>query len=197
MARRSWAFWLKLLASTGAFIPLTLLTWDYVQGHLSANPIEDITLRTGKAALLLLILSLSVTPVSKASGVRALIPLRRILGLYAFFYASLHLLTFVGLDYRFDLALIREDVLEKRFALVGLAAFLSLLPLAMTSTKGWRKRLGCNWERLHWLVYLSGLLAATHFILQAKIDLRQPLLYTVIVVLLLATRIPAVMRVIG
>ena len=109
-------------------------------------------------------------------------------------YASMHFLNFVGLDYGFDFYLIREDISEKRFALAGLAAFLSLLPLAVTSTRAWIKKLGKNWERLHWLIYLAALLAVTHFIWQVKADLREPLAYGTIIALLLIIRIPAVRK---
>ncbi len=183
---------LPVLTHIGALLPLVVLAWDFSQGQLTANPIREIQLRTGITALALLILSLTWTPISMLFGIKSVLRLRRPVGLYAFFYASLHFLNFLGLDYGFDLALIREDIFEKRFAIVGFAAFVSLLPVAITSTRGWMKRLGKNWERLHWLVYLAALLAVTHFVLQAKVDFRRPLLYGAAVVLLLVVRIPGV-----
>jgi sulfoxide reductase heme-binding subunit YedZ len=167
-----------------------MLAWDFTQGQLTANPIREIQLRTGKYALVLLVLSLACTPIYVLSGLKQVLSLRRPLGLYAFMYASLHFLNFVGLDYGFDFSLIREDIFEKRYALVGFAAFLILLPLAITSTKGWMKRLGQNWQRLHRLIYLAALLVILHFLWQTKADFRQPLVYGAIVAVLLTVRIP-------
>jgi sulfoxide reductase heme-binding subunit YedZ len=122
---------------------------------------------------------------------------RRSLGLYAFFYACLHLLTFVGLDYGFDARLIWDAVVEKRFVLVGFSAFLLLLPLAITSTRGWQRRLGRRWTRLHRLVYLAAPLAVVHFVWLVKSDIRRPLLFAAIVAALLALRLPPVRRAIA
>lgn len=189
--------WLRILIHVAALLPLAVLIWDFTQGQLTVNPIQEIQLRTGKYTLILLVLSLACTPISRAFRIKQLLGLRRPLGLYTFMYASLHFLNFVGLDYGFDFHLIREDIFEKRFALAGFAAFLSLLPLAVTSTKGWMTRLGKNWERLHWFIYLAALLAVTHFIWQVKVDIREPLLYGVLVVVLLIVRIPSVRKVAG
>jgi sulfoxide reductase heme-binding subunit YedZ len=186
--------WLQILTHIGALVPLATLVWNFWQGQLSVNPIQDITLRTGKYALVLLVLSLACTPINSVFGFRQVLRLRRPLGLYAFMYVSLHLLTFVGLDYGFDWVLIREAIFEKRFALAGFAAFLVLLPLAVTSTKGWMRRLGKKWKRLHRGVYLAALLAVTHFIWLVKSDIREPLLYGVVLVVLLILRIAGVRR---
>jgi sulfoxide reductase heme-binding subunit YedZ len=186
--------WLRPLVHVGALTPLALLAWDYWGGHLSVNPIQDITLRTGKAALVLLVLSLACTPINTVFGFRSALRVRRALGLYAFMYVGIHLLIFIGLDYGLDLVLIREAILEKRYALVGFAAFLLLLPLAVTSTKGWMRRLGQLWKRLHQAVYAAALLAVVHFVWLVKSDIRVPLLYGAIVVLLLVLRIPRVRR---
>lgn len=195
--RKFETFWLKILIHIGALLPLAVLVWDFAQGQLTVNPIQEIQLRTGKYALVLLILSLACTPINRIFGIKAMLPLRRLLGLYTFMYASLHFLNFVGLDYGFDFLLIREDILEKRFALVGFAAFVSLLPLVVTSTKGWTERLGKNWERLHWLTYVAAVLAVAHFTLQVKADYREPLLYGAVVILLLVTRLPGVREVVS
>lgn len=176
-------------------MPLAILFWDFTQGQLTADPIREIQLRTGKYALTLLVLTLACTPISRVSGLKPVMALRRPLGLYSFMYASLHFLNFVGLDYGFDFALIREDMVTKRFAWFGLAAFLGLIPLAATSTRGWMRRLGKNWERLHWLVYLAALLAVSHFILQAKAGIRVPLIYGAVVVFLLILRVPRIRRI--
>ncbi|MDO8491351.1 MAG: ferric reductase-like transmembrane domain-containing protein, partial [Dehalococcoidia bacterium] len=116
--------------------------------------------------------------------------LRRLLGLYAFAYASLHLLNFIGIDYGFDLGLLQKDLPKKYYIFLGFAAFLSLLPLAITSTKVWRQRLGKNWQHLHWLVYPAALLAVTHFLLLVKAGRREPYLYAAIVLLFLLARLP-------
>ncbi len=185
---------LLILFHIAALLPLALLIWDFTQGGLTVNPIQEIQLRTGKYALILLVLSLACTPVSIVFGFRQVLTLRRPLGLYAFLYASLHFLNFVGLDYRFNFEFIQEGVYDKPYALVGFAAFISLLLLAVTSTRGWMKRLGKNWERLHWLVYLAAVLAVTHFTLQIRADFSAPLLYWVGLILLAVLRLPTVRK---
>jgi sulfoxide reductase heme-binding subunit YedZ len=162
---------------------------------LSFNPIREITLRTGRYALIMLILSLACTPVYLVSRFRPLLRMRRALGLYAFMYAGLHLLTFVGLDFGFNLGYVVEEIAQRRFIQVGLLSFLILLPLATTSFRWWIRRLGKNWKRLHRLVYLATLLAVLHFVWLVKGDYRQPLAYGSVLVLLLLVRIPAVQRV--
>jgi len=180
----------QIAVHIGSLIPLSLLLWDYFADNLTVNPIQDITFRTGKAALVLLVLSLACTPLNTVFGFKPALKVRRALGLYAFLYVCLHFLTFVGLDYGFDLGLIYEAIFEKRYALVGFAAFLILLSLAITSTQGWMKRLGKNWKRLHRLVYLAGLLAVVHYVWLVKSDIREPLTYGAVVGLLLVARIP-------
>jgi methionine sulfoxide reductase heme-binding subunit len=188
-------WWLSLVTHVGSLLPLSWLIWCFWRDQLTANPIQYITFRTGKAALVLLVLSLACTPISSVFGLRQLIGIRRALGLYAFTYATLHFLTFVGLDYQFDPSLLQEAVFKKRYALVGFAAFLLLLPLAITSTKGWMKRLGRNWKRLHRLVYLAGILVVIHFVWLVKSDIREPLAYGAVVILLLILRLVTVKKV--
>jgi methionine sulfoxide reductase heme-binding subunit len=173
-----------------ALAPLALLLWDFLRGNLTVNPIQDITFRTGKYALVLLVLSLACTPLNSLFGFRAALRWRRALGLYAFLYATLHFLTFVGLDYGFDRTLLREAIFEKRYALVGFAAFLMLVPLAVTSTRGWMRRLGKRWRSLHRLVYPAALLVILHYTWSVKSDIRQPLLWGAVVILLLLARLP-------
>jgi sulfoxide reductase heme-binding subunit YedZ len=163
---------------------------------LIVDPVKEITTRTGKTALILLILSLACTPLNTIFGFKHALRLRRPLGLYALLYAGLHFLTFLGLDYGFDLYLIRQDILDQRYVWVGLATGLLLLLLAITSTKGWQKRLGKNWKRLHRLVYLASILDIVHFVWLTK-DLREPLRYGGVVAFLLMVRIPAIKRAIG
>jgi sulfoxide reductase heme-binding subunit YedZ len=184
----------QLLVHLGALLPLALLVWDIVQGNLSVNPIQDITFRTGKTALALLVLTLAATPANTIFGFRRAIKVRRALGLYAFLYASIHFLIFIGLDYGFDFRLLWLELVEKRYVLVGSAALLILLPLAITSTRGWQRRLGKTWKTLHKWVYLAGILVIVHYAWVQKADIRQPLLWGGIVALLLAARIPAVRR---
>jgi len=186
------AHWLQILTHVGALLPLAILAWDYAQNQLTANPIREITIRTGRSAIVLLLLSLACTPIYSLSGFQPVRRLRRPLGLYAFLYAGLHGLTFVGLDYGFDLVLIGQELLQKRFVQVGVLAFLILVPLAITSTRGWVARLGKNWKRLHRLVYLAALLAGVHFLWAVKANVRVPLLYGAALAVLLVVRIPAV-----
>jgi sulfoxide reductase heme-binding subunit YedZ len=182
------------LVHVGGLLPLAWLLWDTAQGQLTVNPIQDITTRTGEAALTLLVLSLACTPLNTLFGLKQVLPLRRPLGLYAFLYVCLHLLTFSVLDYGLDWNLIQQAIVEKRFVLVGFAAFLLLLPLAITSTKWWMRKLGKNWKQLHKLVYLAAPLAVLHFIWLVKSDYREPLIYGAIVIGLLALRAPAIRR---
>lgn len=181
--------WVWLLANVGGLLPLALLLWG-IAGGSWVDPVAEITSRTGLAALIMLIASLAVTPLNTVFGWRQLIPARKPLGLYAFGYAALHLLNFIGLDYGFSLnAFLADALLEKRFMIVGFSAFLILLPLAITSTKGWMKRLGRNWKRLHQLVYLAAVLAVLHFFWLVKIDISQPLIYGAILAVLLLLRL--------
>jgi sulfoxide reductase heme-binding subunit YedZ len=186
--------WLRWAAHALSLVPLALLLWDFTTNNLTANPIQEITFRTGWAALVWLILSLAVTPTNLLFGWKQVMLLRRPLGLYAFFYATLHLLTFAVLDFGLSPGLIWQAVVEKRYVLVGFAAFVLLLPLAVTSTKGWQRRLGKNWKRLHWAVYLAAPLAVVHFVWLVKSDIREPLIYGAIVAGLLALRLPPVRR---
>jgi methionine sulfoxide reductase heme-binding subunit len=184
--------WLQVAAHVGALIPLALLLWDYSHHHLTANPIQDITFRTGKSALVLLVLSLACTPAYVVFGFRPALRLRRPLGLYAFLYAFLHFLVFTVLDYGLDTGLLREAIFEKRYALVGFSALLLLIPLAITSTRGWMRRLGKGWTRLHRLVYVAGLLVVVHYVWLVKADRRVPLLYGAVIGVLLLVRVPVI-----
>jgi methionine sulfoxide reductase heme-binding subunit len=185
---------LQVAAHLGAWLPLSHLLFDFFTDRLTVNPIQDITLRTGKAALVLLVLSLACTPLNSLFGWRQALKLRRPLGVYGALYVTLHFLIFVGLDYGFDLELIYGAIFEKRFALVGFAAFLLLLPLLVTSTRGWQRRLGKRWKRLHRLTYLAVPLAIIHYVWSVKSDVREPLAYGAIVVALLVVRLRPVKR---
>lgn len=183
---------LKLLTHIGALIPLALLIWDYNLEQFGPDPIREVTLRTGKAAITLLVLSLAVTPLKIWFDWKQLHPLRKLLGLYAFLYVVLHLLVFFWLDYALDPGLIIEAVFEKQYALVGLVSFLILLPLAATSTRWAMRKMGKNWTRLHRWVYLAGILAVLHYILLVKNAYTSPFLYALILTVLLLTRVKPV-----
>jgi len=178
-----------------ALLPLALLLFDAAAGRLTVNPIQDITHRTGAAGLVLLMLCLACTPLGLI-GLRWAGSLRKPLGLYSFLYVALHLLTFALLDYGLDWRLIGQAIEEKRYVLAGLAAFLLLVPLAVTSTKGWQCRLGRGWRQLHRLIYPAAVLAVLHFLWLSKVP-TEPLLYGAALALLLVLRLPPIRRWVG
>ena len=171
-----------------ALLPAVGLVWAGATDDLGANPIEEVTHVTGEWALRLLLACLAVTPLRRALGWGALAPYRRSFGLLAFGYAALHVATFVGLDHFFAAAAILEDVVERPFVTAGLAAFLGLLPLALTSTRGAQKRLGRRWVRLHRLVYPAAAAAVLHYFWLVKADLRGPAIHAALLAVLLAAR---------
>ena len=185
---------LQIVTHLGAIAPLGVMIYDALAGNLSYNPIQDVTFRTGKTALVLLVLSLACTPLNTVFGFTEALKLRRPLGVYAFLYALMHFFIFVGVDYMFNPSLLYEAIVTKRYALIGLAAFLLLLPLALTSTKGWQRRLGQSWKKLHKLVYLAALLVIVHYVWLVKADIRTPLYFGAGIIALLVLRIPAVKR---
>ncbi len=178
-----WVFALCLL-------PLARLIVLGGTGGLGANPIEFITRSTGTWTLVGLLVTLSVTPMRRLTGWAPLIRYRRMLGLFAFFYASLHFVTYVWLDQFFDPAAIARDIVKRPFITVGFAAFLFLIPLAATSTRAMMHRLGRHWQRLHRLVYLIATLGVVHYLWLVKKDLTEPLIYGSLLLLLLAVRLP-------
>lgn len=180
--------YLKAITHLVALLPLARILYDYWFNQLSANPIRELQFRTGRDALVLLIAALALAPLSSVLGKRIL-RLRRTLGLYAFFYATLHFLNFIGLDFGFNIGLIVEGIFAKPFALVGFLAFLLLIPLAATSTNGWIRRLGKNWKRLHRFIYLAAVLVIIHFLWAAKAGPAEPLAYGAVVLLLLILRL--------
>ena len=180
----------KPVAFAAALIPAGRLAVAAVTDGLGANPIEEITHQTGKAALVLLMVTLAVTPVRRLTGVGALIGLRRMLGLFAFSYATMHFLTYIVLDQFFALGYIVEDVLERPYITVGFTSFLLLIPLALTSTKGWIKRLGGKrWNAVHRLAYVAAAGGVLHYLWLVKADTSKPIFYGVILIALLATRL--------
>ncbi len=170
--------------------PLMLLAWRGLHAGLGANPIEAITHATGDWTLRLLLITLAVTPLRRLSGWNRIIGVRRMLGLFAFFYACLHLATYVWLDQFFDWRAILHDIPKRPFITIGFAAFLLLAPLAATSTAGAIRRLGgLAWRRLHRLVYLATAFGVVHYWWLVKADTRPPALYASILVALLAIRL--------
>lgn len=180
---------------------LVRLLVDFFTHNLTANPIQALEQRTGRHAITLLVLSLACSPLNNIFGWRELIKRRRALGLYAFLYATIHVIIFVDLDYGLAWSLIIQTILEKPYIVVGVLTFLMLLPLAFTSFNIWKKRLGKNWKRLHQLIYLIAPLAVLHYawgkkgdFFELRGDILRPLVYAVIVILLLTMRIPQVRK---
>ena len=181
---------LKVLVFAVCLGPLTVLVWKGFHELLGANPVDVITRSTGKWTLTFLLITLSVTPVRKLAGLPWLIRFRRMIGLYAFFYGSLHLTTYVWLDKFFDVHEMLHDILKRRFITAGMTAFTLMLPLALTSTTGWIRRLGGKrWQKLHRLIYFSAAAGVIHFIWLVKADLRQPLTYGAVLAVLLTYRV--------
>lgn len=179
----------KPIAFLICLVPLVALIWDGFHGALGANPIEKITHITGQWALRFLLLTLFVTPARKLLGWQFLLRLRRMLGLYTFFYACLHFLTYLVLDQFFDFDEIAKDILKRPYITVGFTAFVLLIPLAVTSTNNMMKRLGRRWKSLHQLVYVVAVLAILHFLWLVKADNLEPLVYAFILVSLFIARI--------
>ena len=170
-------------------IPFIVITYKIFLNKLGPEPIKEITHHTGEWTLLFLIFTLAMSPLKQITNMNIWISVRRMLGLFAFFYASLHMLTYVGLDYRFDMNEISKDILTKRFIFVGFAAWLLLVPLALTSSKKMMSVLKQYWKKLHRLIYLIALLGVTHFIWLVKKDITEPLIYLLIILFLLAFRV--------
>ena len=180
----------KAWIALACLLPLARLIGLGLSGELGANPIEFITHSTGTWALVGLLVTLSVTPLRRLTGRADIIRYRRMLGLFSFFYACLHFVTYVWLDQFFEPAAIARDIVKRPFITVGFTAFVLLIPLAATSTQAMMRRLGRRWQQLHRLIYLIALLGVTHFLWLVKKDLTQPLIYGTILVLLLALRLP-------
>jgi sulfoxide reductase heme-binding subunit YedZ len=180
---------LKPIVFLAALIPLGLLAYGALRGDLGANPIETITHQTGLWTLILLLATLSITPLRRFTGINWLIQYRRMLGLFAFFYGCLHLTTYLWLDQSFDLHAIVKDVYKRPFITAGFTGFMLMVPLALTSTKGWIRRLGKRWQILHRLIYFSAAAGVTHFIWLVKKDIREPLIYGAILAVLLGVRV--------
>ena len=170
-------------------VPFIIIAYKIFLNKLGPEPIKEITHHTGEWALLFIIFTLAMSPLKQITNMNIWISMRRMLGLFVFFYASLHMLTYVGLDYRFDISEISKDILTKRFIFVGFAAWLLLVPLALTSSKKMMNILKHYWKKIHRLIYLIALLGVTHFIWLVKKDITEPLIYLLIILFLLAFRV--------
>lgn len=184
--------WLKAVIFVALLAPAGYLGWRFYNQDLGANPLEHITHFTGDWTIRLLAATLAITPLRKLLRAPNLIRFRRMIGLYAFFYGCLHFLTYLWLDKLFDPHEILKDIAKRPFITVGFAAFLLMLPLALTSTAGWIRRLGGKrWQALHRLVYASAIAGVIHYYWLVKSDIRLPLLYGAIVGALLLYRVAA------
>lgn len=195
---------LQIAVHVYAWSGIVLLLFDYFTGNLSANPIQDLERRTGRHALVLLVLSLACTPINTIFKWSEPLKRRKALGLYAFLYVTIHLIIFMNLDYGLAWSLLVDEVIQKPRLIVGFIAFLLLIPLAVTSFDIWKKRLGKNWKRLHRIVYFIAPLGVLHYLWSKKGDIftfqgeiAKPLTYGLIVVIFLILRIPAVRRAIA
>jgi sulfoxide reductase heme-binding subunit YedZ len=194
-ARRRPHPWLEPAVLTGALVPLAALVVRGFRGTLGANPIAEALNRLGLVALVFLIAALACTPAKLVAGWTWPLRLRRMLGLLAFGYASLHVATYVGIDQFFDWAAIATDLRKRPFILIGFAAFVLLVPLALTSTNGSARRLGyARWKLLHRLAYVAPALAVVHFLWRVKKDVSEPVAYGTVLAVLLAIRLVMVAR---
>jgi sulfoxide reductase heme-binding subunit YedZ len=180
----------KLTIFLAALIPLERLLWKAFHAGLGANPIEIITHSTGDWTLIFILTTLSITPLRQITRQYWLIGLRRMVGLFAFFYGTLHFLTYIWLDKFFDVHEISKDIVKRPFITVGFAAFVLMIPLALTST-AWSIRWlgGRNWRRLHRLIYLTGILGVIHYTWLVKADRHKPMEYGIVLAILLSYRV--------
>jgi len=182
--------WLKPAVFTGSLVPLVVTSGEALLGRLGANPIAEALNRLGLTALIFLVAALACTPLKATFGWTWPIRLRRMIGLFGFFYALLHLMTYVGIDQGFDTRAILADITKRKFIYIGFAAFVTLIPLAATSTAASVRRLGfVRWKRLHRLAYVAAALGVVHFILRVKKDLREPVVYGIVLTALLLARV--------
>lgn len=182
--------YLKIVLFFTCLVPAVLPVWGLLNQQLGANPIETLIRNTGVWALRFILITLCVTPLRWLTGVNQLIRFRRMLGLFAFFYASVHMLLYLGLDQFFDWHEIMRDIIKRPFITVGFACFLALIPLAVTSTNKMIKRLGGQrWKRLHKLIYFIAVAGSIHFLMLVKADIREPVIYIIIVSCLVLIRL--------
>jgi sulfoxide reductase heme-binding subunit YedZ len=181
---------LKILVWILCLAPIAIWTYQGFHAQLGANPVDRIQNKTGLVTIRLLMLTLAITPLRRITGWNWTIKFRRLLGLFTFFYAFIHLLVYSVADHQLNFAEIFKDVEKRPFILLGMLGFLAMVPLAITSTAGWIRRMGGkNWNRLHKLIYLTGVVGVIHFWLRVKRDHSEPALYVSILVLLLGLRL--------
>jgi sulfoxide reductase heme-binding subunit YedZ len=179
----------KPLVFAAALVPLALLAWNLLHGNLGGDPIEALEKGTGTWALRFVAITLALTPLRRISGWNALVRYRRMLGLFAFFYATVHLGIYAALDMELDLGDVVEDVVEHPYVTVGFATWLLLVPLAVTSTRGWIRRLGGRrWNRLHQLTYVVAVGGTVHYLWAVKKDTLRPFTYALVFAVLLGVR---------
>lgn len=181
-------FGLKPLVFLACLVPFGLLVKGGLEGDLGANPLERVTDVTGQWGLRFLLLTLALSPLRRLTGWRWPLRFRRMLGLFVFFYVTLHFLTWVWLDQELGWGNILADIVKRPYVTVGFVAWMLLLPLAATSTRGMMRRLGRNWQRLHRAIYVIGLLGVLHYLWLVKADLLEPVIYTGLFALLIAVR---------
>jgi sulfoxide reductase heme-binding subunit YedZ len=181
---------IKVIVFVNALVPLTLMSYDAYYHRLGANPLEFFTWTTGTLTLVFLLIALLVTPLRKILGLPWMVKLRRMTGLFAFFYGCLHLLAYIWFDKSFHLGAVTEDVFKRPFIAFGMLGFFLMIPLAVTSTTGWVKRLGGkNWNRLHKLAYLAPVAGVIHYYMKVKADTRIPIIFGIVLGVLLIYRV--------
>lgn len=184
----------QIFIHAASLAPFIILVIAYLTDNVGFDPVQTILHRTGRYAMIWVLISLTCTPLNTILGFSPALKVRRALGMYSFFYASLHFLTYSVLDYGLNFSLIFDEIIHKNYLIIGASALLILIALAITSTKKWMKRLGRNWTRLHQLVYVGGILIILHFVLAVKADFREPLIYGGLLAFLLVLRIPVVRK---
>jgi sulfoxide reductase heme-binding subunit YedZ len=196
--------WLQIAIHIAGWLPLAKLVLDFSSNNLTINPIQEIEMRLGRTALYFLVATLAVSPTYTITGWRAVLSRRRALGMYAFFYACLHLLTFLGLDYGFVFSQIIPLVVTKPYIIAGVLAFSMLIPLAVTSFDYFIKKMHRTWKRLHWLIYPAGLVVIIHYAWSLKGNLftlrgniLQPFIWGLVILVLLVLRLPPLRRLIS
>ena len=181
--------YLKIIIFTLSLVPIFFIIYQIITNQLGPEPIKDITHHTGKWTLYFIVITLAMTPLKNITKLNIWMNYRRMFGLFIFFYASMHLMTYVGLDYRFDLASIGDDIIKKKYIFIGFSAWLLLVPLAVTSNRRMIKILKDKWKKLHRLIYLISLFGGIHYLWLVKRDLTEPLIFLTIILILLAFRL--------
>ena len=181
--------YLKVVIFILSLVPIFFIIYQIITNQLGPEPIKDITHHTGKWTLYFIVITLAMTPLKKITNLNIWINYRRMFGLFIFFYASVHLMTYIGLDYRFDLSSIGDDLIKKKYIFIGFSAWLLLIPLAVTSNKRMMKILKDKWKKLHQLIYLISLFGSIHYLWLVKRDLTEPLIFLAVILILLAFRL--------